>query len=219
VGALHHVAAEAPLPMRLVEIGASAGLNLRPDLVRIEGAVANRGPASSPLVLSDAWLGVAPPATPFHVVHRVGIDVAPIDPTTEEGRLRLTAFVWPDQHERLVRLRAALELAAAAPAELRAEDAVDATRSLELVEGTWTVLWHSVFRQYLTNERYAELMEAIAGLGAAATPSARFAHVMLEPEPISEPSAFPAVVTTWPGGERRELGTAAAHGIPVTWTA
>jgi len=216
-GGLFHVAGEAALPIRLVEIGASAGLNLRADRFRIEGRVAARGPESSALVMKDAWLGVAPPDVEVDVVYRVGIDVAPIDPVTESGRLRLTAFVWPDQLDRLERLRGALDVARAFPADLRREDAIRAVRELTLRDGTWTVLWHSVFRQYLDDASYAELTAAIDALAQAATPSARFAHLMLEPEPTSTADTFPVVLTTWPGGERRVLGTAPAHGLPVTW--
>jgi len=216
-GGLCHVAAEAALPMRLLEIGASAGLNLRADQFRIEGRVATAGPAMSALVLHDAWLGAAPPAVEVEVVERLGVDLAPIDPLTDDGRLRLQAFVWPDQVERLARLRGALDVALAVPADLRRDDAVRAVRDLHLVDGHWTVLWHSVFRQYLDDASYAQLVEAIAAVAETATPTARFAHVMLEPEPSSTADAFPVVLTTWPGGQRRTLGTAPAHGLPVTW--
>jgi hypothetical protein len=216
-GGLHFIASEASLPVRLIEIGASAGLNLRADQFRIDGGVAEHGPLSSPLVLHDAWLGTAPPSVDVNVVARIGVDIAPVDPATKDGQIRLTAYVWPDQLDRLERLRAALAVADAVPADLRAGDAVAAVQRLRLVDGTWTVLWHSVFRQYLTHERYRDLEAAIAALGDAATPSARFAHLMLEPERSSTTEAFPVALTTWPGSHRRMLGTAPAHGLPVTW--
>jgi hypothetical protein len=216
-GGLRHVVAESRLPVRLVEIGASAGLNLRADHFRIEGKTATSGPADSPLVLRDAWLGVAPPEVSAHVIERVGYDLAPIDPTTPNGQLRLTAFVWADQLQRLTRLRAAFDVAREVPAALRSGDAIEVVQRLTRVEGSWTLLWHSVFRQYLDGDGYAELSAAIDAVGAAATPTARFAHLMLEPEPTSTADAFPVTLTTWPGGVRRVLGTAPAHGLPVTW--
>ncbi len=215
-GGLRYLAAAAPSPIRLVEIGASAGLNLRADQFRIDGSASN-GPPSSPLVMSDVWRGGAPPAANVEVVSRLGIDLAPIDPTTEEGALRLKAFVWADQADRFVRLEAALAVAQRIPADLRAGDAVEAVRRLVPADDTWTVLWHSVFRQYLDDDGLAALGEAIAALGETATQRARFAHLMLEPEPTSTPGAFPVVLTTWPGERREVLGTAPAHGIPVTW--
>lgn len=218
-GGLAYIAGESSLPVRLVEIGASAGLNLRADRFRIAGDAGTRGPMSSPLVLRHAWQGAAPPQSTADVVARVGVDIAPIDPTTAAGRLRLKAFVWADQPDRHARLDAALEIAADVPAGVIADDAVDAVRQLTLVEGTWTVLWHSVFRQYLDAGQRTRLEAAITALGRRATATARFAHLTLEPEPTSSSRSFPVVLTTWPGGRRRTLATAPAHGLPVTWLA
>lgn len=78
-GGLRHVLAEASFPVRLVEIGASAGLNLRADHFRIDGVVASSGPADSPLVLRGAGFGAVPPAVATEVVERLGVDLAPID--------------------------------------------------------------------------------------------------------------------------------------------
>ena len=66
------------LPLRLLEIGASAGLNLRWD--------------------HFPFLDV--PAT-IRVAERRGCDLNPIDPTLDESRAALLCFVWPDQTERL----------------------------------------------------------------------------------------------------------------------
>jgi hypothetical protein len=218
-GGLAFIAAESQLPLRLVEIGASAGLNLRADRFRIAGDVAVRGPESSPLILPNAWQGVAPPEVAVDVIDRVGVDLAPVDPTTEDGRLRLKAFVWADQVGRLARLDGAFQIAAQVPARLDTGDAIAAVQQLSLSAGTWTVLWHSVFRQYLDSDRYGELDAAITAVGERATSTMRFAHLSLEPEPTSAPNAFPVLLTTWPGGRHRRLATAPAHGLPVTWLA
>ena len=121
-GLLHLVADNDDRPLRLVEIGASAGLNLRADRFRVELADGRSvGPAGSPVVLRDPWQGPLPPLRPrLVVVERLGCDVAPLDPATTEGRLRLTSYVWPDQLERLDRLRGALQLAARGPGHGRA---------------------------------------------------------------------------------------------------
>ena len=84
-----------------------------------------------------------------------------------------------------------------------------------LEPGTWTVLWHSIMWQYLHDRQQLELNEAIATLGASATPQARFAHVYLEL--IRGTADTPVELVTWPGGIRRQLGTAPPHGVPVTW--
>ncbi|HEY3907443.1 MAG TPA: DUF2332 domain-containing protein [Streptosporangiaceae bacterium] len=214
-GALCKLKAEADLPIRLVEIGASAGLNLRADRFRITGAGVSYGPADSPVQLAGGWLGTPPPAANLDVISRVGGDLAPIDPVSQEGRLRLSAFVWADQVDRLTRLRGACDLATQMPVELRQESASQTIARTELEPGTWTVLWHSIMWQYLTEAQQIELNEAIATLGASATPRARFAHVYLEL--IKGTADTPVELVTWPGENHRRLGAAPPHGVPVIW--
>ena len=60
------VAARYGRPLRLLEIGASAGLSLRFELFRYGGGGARFGPAASPVDLSGFWLG-APPHMPAEV--------------------------------------------------------------------------------------------------------------------------------------------------------
>ena len=52
------------------------------------------------------------------VRRRVGLDLDPVDVTTDEGALRLRSFVWPDQPERLERLDRAIAAVRAEPPEL-----------------------------------------------------------------------------------------------------
>jgi hypothetical protein len=216
-GALCHIVAEAAHPVRLAEIGASAGLNLRADHFWISGAGVSYGQVSSPVRMPDAWRGQPPPVRPVHVVRRTGGDLAPVDPVSKDGRLLLAAYVWADQVDRLERLRGACELAARIPADLRQEPASATIARLRPEPGTWTVLWHSIMQQYLDLQQRTELADGVASLGAAATESARVAHVTLELTKDSPDT--PVELTTWPGGMRRCLGTAPPHGIPVAWTA
>jgi hypothetical protein len=213
-GLLCYLAAEAALPVRLAEVGASAGLNLRADRFAISGAGVSYGDLSSPVQMPDGWRGVPPPVGPVEVIWRTGGDISPVDPATATGRTRLTAFVWPDQVDRLARLRGAIELASAVPADLRAEPASRTVARIGLEDRTWTVLWHSIMRQYLSAQESAALAAGVASLGAAATGSARFAYLTFELVAHGRP---PAELVTWPGEVRRRLGTAPAHGVPVTW--
>ena len=217
LGGLRHVAAEASLPVRLVEIGASAGLNLRADHFCVPGDAGRYGDPSSPVVLGGAWQGQPPPAAPVEVAERTGGDRAPIDPTTDQGRLTLTAYVWPDQGDRMERLRGALAVAALVPADLRQEAASETLGRTALAEGSWTVLWHSIVRQYLDEAQRAAVTDGIARLGAAATPSARFAWLSLEPHRRTPDGECLVTLTTWPGSSERVLGTAPPHGMPVVW--
>jgi len=216
LGGLRHIAAEAALPIRLVEIGASAGLNLRADYFCVPGDAGRFGDPSSPVILTGGWQGEPPPAAEVTIVARTGGDLRPLDPASPDGRLTLTAYVWPDQAGRLARLRGELDIAERVPADLRQESATATLARTALAAGSWTVLWHSVFRQYLDPAQRAELAQGVERLAAGATPAGRFAHLSLEQ---IRTGGCPVTLTTWPGGRQRVLGTAPAHGTPVTWGA
>ena len=221
IGGLVHVVRRWPGPLRLFEIGASAGLNLRADRFRVELADGSGvGPPDSPVVLADPWLGNRPPdVQALQVVERRGCDTEPIDPTTEDGRLRLTSYVWPDQQARLERLRGALTIASQVPATVVRQPARDFVADLQLAPGTTTVLWHSIMWQYLDGQERSEVEARLEELGDTADADARLVHLAMEPRrrtPTSEREVL-VVLRMWPGGEERVLGSASAHGIPTTW--
>jgi len=219
VGALWHLQSIAQLPVRLFEIGASGGLNLLADRFRFEGAGAT-GPADSPVVFEDAWLGSVPPTRPvLDVVERLGCDRDPVDASTDEGALTLTSYVWPDQAERLSRLRGALDLARTNPVTVIAQSAADFVGELRREPGTWTVLWHSVMWQYLHEAEQDAVVAHLERLGAAGADEAPLARIAFEPRRLAHGEDIGFVVTawTWPGGVERVLGRAPAHGLPVEW--
>ena len=221
VGALWHLQSLHPLPVRLYEIGASAGLNLLADRFRFElrGGQAT-GPPGSPVVFHDAWRGAAPSVgAQLHVLERVGCDRSPIDPASDDGALTLTSYVWPDQAERLERLRGALAIAREIPVRVVSADAGEFLAALAPAEDTWTVVWHSVMWMYLEEaERRAVLMH-LERAGADAADGAPLAHVAFEAPALTADSGigFEIRVRTWPGGDGRVLGHAPAHGVPVDW--
>lgn len=221
IGGLAHVVDRWPHPVRLFEIGASAGLNLRADHFRVELTDGRGfGPPDSPVVLRDAWRGRIPPlGGRVDVVERAGCDTAPLDPTTADGRLRLTSYVWPDQIARLERLRGALDVAARVPATVDQRPAAEFVDRIELVPGATTVLWHSVMWQYLDRAEQAAVAARLDALGATATDESPLAHLALEPRRRTPDSdhEFLLVMRTWPAGEERILCTAAGHGPPIVW--
>ena len=110
-----HIARRFELPLRILEIGASAGLNLRWDHFRYEdGADGSAfGDPGSPLRFVDMYRDpLADLRGDAVVVERRGCDRSPIDATTDDGRLTLESFVWPDQVERFTRMDRAIEVAA-----------------------------------------------------------------------------------------------------------
>jgi hypothetical protein len=205
------------LPVRLLELGASAGLNLRWDAFRYVDVWGDR---DSPVQLVDRYGGAPPPFRParIEVVERRGCDARAVDPSTDEGRLTLLSYVWPDQAERLELLRGALDVARTIPAQV---DAVPAGEWLEraldepLPAGTATVVYHSIFWQYLDDEERHRLTKVLADAGARATSEAPLAWLRMEAE--RELTRLDA--TLWPGGESRLIARAGYHGRPVHWLA
>ncbi|WP_433478429.1 DUF2332 domain-containing protein [Spirillospora sp. CA-142024] len=217
VGGLLAVAAATGLPIRLLEIGASAGLNLRADHFRFLHEHGAYGP-ESPVVLPGAWRGLPPVDAPLAVTERRGCDPNPLDVTFPEARRRLLSYVWPDQTARVERLRAAFEVAARVPATVVRAGAADFLDGLAPERGVVTVVWHSTMRAYLSGEEGARVDRHIEAAGAAATAGAPVAHLSFEGRDASRLDAAQVVaLRIWPGGERRILGEGPSHGLPTTW--
>ena len=221
IGGLLHLPEELRRPVRLLELGSSAGLiQLADRFAYVDGDGTTTGDPGSPVVLDPAWEGG--PLTPWRdleIVEREGCDPMPVDATSTEGRLTLTAYVWPDQTGRLERLRGALSLAQRTPPVVRRLGAGDFVGARGLRTGTVTVLWHSVMWQYLPAAEQVRVSRRIEVLGSEATSEQPFAHLVLEPtrRTPDQPHEFLVVLTTWPGGVRRVLGRSRAHGVPTTW--
>jgi len=215
------VAGETGLPLRCLEVGSSAGLNLNWDAYRYDlGGLGAWGDPASPLTLDADWTGGPPPLTPVQVeiVERAGCDRQPIDLADERQALRLKAYVWPDQLDRLARLEAAIGVARLRPGLVEHADAAEwaAERAMPR-DGAATVLFHSWIWQFLPAATQDALAQAIARAGEAATPSAPFAWLRMEPD-LNQRN-WPAFVrlTQWPGGHERVLAQVHPHGASVNW--
>jgi hypothetical protein len=114
-------------PLSLVDVGASAGLNLNLDRYRIDygpsvGAV---GPVDSPVVIGVEAEGFPPVAGGApSIAARCGLDRAPVDLSDADDARWQLACVWPDTG-RLARTKAAISLAQEHPQVVVAGDAVD----------------------------------------------------------------------------------------------
>jgi hypothetical protein len=100
-------------PYALVDVGASAGINLLCDQFRINyGAHGATGPADAPVHIACQVVGGHPPIAERlpALVSRVGIDRSPINLADPDDARWLLACVWPDTG-RLERTAAAIHLA------------------------------------------------------------------------------------------------------------
>ncbi len=211
------VAARTGLPLVTSELGASAGLNMVWDRFAYRFGTALRGASDSPVIIAPDWTGPPPPDVVPHVRERAGCDRAPSRLDDEADRLRLLSFVWPDQPERMTRLRAATTLASAEPVTVDRADAADwlderlATRR----PGAAHVVYHSIFWQYLDAPRQARISNLLNAAGARATMDAPLAWLRLEGDGAAPGAAIS--LTLWPGGDTRSLGRADFHGRWILW--
>jgi hypothetical protein len=216
LGGFLQIARETGLPLSLLEVGASAGLNLRWDRFRYEIGGQEWGDPSSPVCLQDGFEGAHPSLdVRLRVVARRGCDASPVDPLTPEGRLTLLSYIWADQVERIVRLQAAIEVAARVPAQVDRADASTwlAARLREEVAESVRVVYHSIVLQYLTEAGRDRLRTVIREGGRRATRSAPLAWLRMEPA-----GEYAEVrLTVWPGGRDRSLARAGYHGETVHW--
>jgi hypothetical protein len=209
VGGFLEVARRTGLPLRLLEVGASAGLNLRFDRYRFAFDGERWDLADSPVAIRTRLAGAGRPPldAPLQIASRAGCDPRPVDPRSEEGPLTLTSYVWPDQLERLERLRAALAVAREVDAPVERAGAADwiEARLAEPAPGVVTVVFHSLVMQYLPadeRERFERTMAAASSTVA-----------WLRMEPADEMAALRLTLR----GEDRLLARAGYHGDPVGW--
>ena len=218
IGGFLAVAARFELPLRLLEVGASAGLNLRWDQFRYRGAGGSFGPDGSPVQLTQQW-NEPPPDVDAQVTveERRGCDLRPVDPTTEEGALRIRSSIWADQIERMRRLDGAIAVARRVPAPVDNES-LDVWIERQLAtpaRGRVTVVYHSIVEEYLSDEVHQRFLEVLDDAARRAGEDAPLVHLRLES--ISDLRHHGCDLRIWPGGERRIVAQCGAHGQDVVW--
>ena len=218
LGGFLEIAAATGLPLRLFELGASAGLNLCWDRYRIESSAFAWGPADAGLTLTCDWDGPLPrqPAD-VRVLSRAGCDRNPADLRNPDHLRRLESYVWPDQSHRVARLRQATQIAIREGIRLDHEDAETwLPRQLNNPHrGATTVIYHSLFWPYLPEPTQSSLRTAIANAGARAGIDQPVAWLRME---LPNMRTLPELVLTlWPSGETRTLATVHFHGQFVRW--
>jgi hypothetical protein len=220
LGGFLEIAAATEKPLRLLEIGASAGLNLLWDRFHYRLGDATWGDPASPVQLAPTWGGNLPPlATPITVAERTGCDLNPIDITDDEQALRLRAYVWADQTDRRARLDGAIALAHAHHVTVERTNATDFLRRhlAAPTQGQATVLYHSIMWNYVSDADKSAITEIVHSAAHRATEPAPFAWLRFE---IESKDSYPVLdLTLWPTGEKRRLAMANPHGASVAWLA
>ncbi len=214
------IAALTRLPLRLFELGASAGLNLNLDRFGYRLGGVSAGDPASPLQLEPAWDGPPPPAVAIKVQSRVGVDIQPLDVSDAAVRARLMAFVWPDQRERVARAEAGIALALAHPPSLVAGDAADFIEaSVGIAPDSVAVVFHSIAYQYFPPETKARIVAHLGSVGASASATAALAWLRFEMDDPAKAELPTLRLTLWQGVQPLEqfLARVHPHGSTVQW--
>lgn len=165
--AIYPLLAALPQPLALLEVGASAGLCLLPDHYRYDYDGHIAGAVASPLTLHCRVEGQRlGNAGTVRVMWRAGVDLNPLDVTDPSDVQWLKTLVWPEQHDRLRRLEAAIAIAQQDPprvlrgdlnarlGEVAAQAPSDAT----------LVIFHTAVLSYLSAEDRATFVAQVEQL-------------------------------------------------------
>ncbi|GIU66520.1 DUF2332 domain-containing protein [Candidatus Phycosocius spiralis] len=213
-------------PIDVLELGASAGLNIFMDHFEyLTDAWSWRPePAYAKVHITARWTGArpfVPEQSPIR--HRAACDQNPLDASDRDHRLRLMAYVWPEQFDRLARLESALNIAQAHAFVPDQADAADwlADKLRKRAKDALTVVYHSVFFQYPPLVVRQAIEQTMQRHGAAATKESPLAWLRYEPNPELGHQQFVTNqiidLMEWPSNQRRKLASIHPHGRSVEW--
>ena len=213
--------------LALVEIGASAGLNLFPDrwsyAWRTEAGTVVVGPESpdAPRLTCDVS-GPAPlPDRLPEVAWRRGVDLNPLDVTDDDAMAWLETLVWPEHDDRRARLRQAIEVARSDPPAIVRGDLLEELPALVAQAASYApdatvVVFHSAVIAYLEDadrRRFAALMTQLVEDGACHWVSNEGPRVLPEVTGTTEVPAGRFVM----GVDGRPVALTHGHGRSLAW--
>jgi hypothetical protein len=202
----------------LIELGTSAGLLLSWPWLLYRYREGDWGPQGSPFELAGeerSPVRASLLGEPVTARGRVGIDLYPVDVTTEEGALLLKSFVWADRADRLERLERAIEALRENPPEIVQGDFVELLPSLLAARPRdgLTIVMQVAAGGYLSDEGWERLNAALEEAGREGPLAYVFAG---KPEDGSD-DYWGLWLTTWPGGRREQVALADFHGAWLDW--
>jgi hypothetical protein len=210
--------AALPQPLALLEVGAAAGLCLLPDRYGYRYGEHELGSVTPRFECAPVGPVPLPRRLP-QVIWRAGIDLEPIDLSDADAVRWLEALVWPDQPERLERLREAVAIARADPPPLFRGDLIERLGDVAAAapRDATLVVFHTAVLAYLEPARREEFERAVAGLGAHWI-SNEGANVISD---LSVPSALAAKLSRSfvIAQDRSPVALADPHGAWIEWIA
>lgn len=222
VAAFHELGRKNALPCELLELGASAGLNLNFPRYAVRLGAVGACAARSAVTLQPEWRGRPVVAAPLIITSARGVDLHPLDVTDAADRARLKAYVWPGEHQRSARLAAAIGIARRVPPHVDTGLASAwLTRQLAAPQpdGVRRVVFHSMVLQYASPAERAAIDTAFALAGIHATRERPLARISIEWR--SDRKAVEIRIAEWDGkamqGERRLAATCHPYGEWIDW--
>jgi hypothetical protein len=166
----------------LVEIGASAGLNLALDRYHYRFGGLEWGP-ESPVILEGEWRGSRVPLHDIEVLSRTGLDLNPILPGDHDAQRWLDALIWPEHSERRARLRHGLALVSGLGLEMITGDALETLPGVlaRFPSGEPVVVMNAFTLGQFTLEG-RERVEQICDIARASRPVYRMSMEVLDKE-------------------------------------
>lgn len=190
----------------LIDVGASAGLNLLLDRYRCRLGDVEWGPRSQ-VVLSGENRGRDVVVGKLDVLSRTGLDLHPVDAANPDDAAWLEALVWPEQEERRRRLRAALSLASQDPPSIIRGDVLETLPRLlaELPESEPVVVMNSFILNQLSRDA-RDAISSIIGEARSTRPIYRVSYEWLSQNDDA------ASIHVDDGSGLRRVGLAHPHG-------
>lgn len=214
---------ESGLPLDLLELGPSAGLNLLLDSYHYRYAEGTFGDPAAALGFGVVERGCVPGkvlAAPLPIRARRGIDLAPLDVTSDEDVVLLHSFLWPGLDERARRLDAAIETFRASPTrpELIRGDYVEVLPDLleERDSAALTVVFQTASTAYLSRGRYDDLRAALDRAGSDGRPLAWISSRRPDERESDRDDCWELELRLWPGPTRL-VARVDYHGNWVDW--
>lgn len=207
------------LPLALVEIGASAGLNLFCDRYGYDyGNGTIYGNRISPVQLTCAVRGDIRPILPEtfpRIILRIGIDFNPIDVRDPSAVNWLKAFIWPEHTARFDLLHRAINIARNNPPELRKGNALEILPNVieALPPDSYPCLFHSFVSNQMSEEERDHLANIIAEHGF----KRNLCSISID---LSEKQKYPRLeMLSYTNGikEHRHLANCSGHSRWLEW--
>ncbi|MEV6812880.1 DUF2332 domain-containing protein [Micromonospora sp. NPDC051296] len=200
-------------PVCVVEVGCSAGLNLRADRYALTVGGAAFGDPTSPVHIhvEVPEAGLLPDLDELpEVADVVGVDLAPPDLTDDDDRAWLRALVWPENSHQAAQLQAAMDVVAADPPRVLRGNAIEIGPKVAatLPPGLPRLVVHTATRIHVPAEDRPAFDAAVASFGVHGP----MLHLALEDEQLIAPSGRPGVgLTATDAAGSRTVAVADGH--------